>query len=410
MAKENRNTTGSKASKGSESENKKKMSPQEFLQKLEELVNKGMASDMKLDIGEINNFFAGTELNADSVEQIYSYLENKGIEINENISDDINIDIENIDNIDSITDDDSLLLDDDDEFDKDSEEDIDLSAIDLLEGVGTEDPVRMYLKEIGTVPLLTANEELELAKRKQDGDEYAKQRLIEANLRLVVSIAKRYTGRGMSFLDLVQEGNLGLIKGVEKFDYTKGFKLSTYATWWIRQSVTRALADQARTIRVPVHMVETINKMSKMQRKLTLELGYEPSVTELANALDMTEEKVMEIMQIAREPASLETPIGEEDDSNLGDFVADANVLTPEGNVESVMLREHIDTLLGDLKERERQVIVLRFGLEDGHPRTLEEVGKEFKVTRERIRQIEAKALRKLRNPVRSKRIRDFLA
>ena len=407
VAKENRNTTGNKASKGTDSANKKKMSPQEFLQKLEDLVNKGIASDMKLNIGEINDFFAGIELNSESIEQIYSYLENKGIEINENTSDDLNIDIDNIDNI---ADEDSLLLDDDDEFDKDSEEDIDLSAIDLLEGVGTEDPVRMYLKEIGTVPLLTANEELELAKRKQDGDEYAKQRLIEANLRLVVSIAKRYTGRGMSFLDLVQEGNLGLIKGVEKFDYTKGFKLSTYATWWIRQSVTRALADQARTIRVPVHMVETINKMSKMQRKLTLELGYEPSVTELANALDMTEEKVMEIMQIAREPASLETPIGEEDDSNLGDFVADSNVLTPEGNVESVMLREHIDTLLGDLKERERQVIVLRFGLEDGHPRTLEEVGREFKVTRERIRQIEAKALRKLRNPVRSKRIRDFLA
>lgn len=406
MAKENRNTTGNKASKSIETVSKKKMSPPEFLQKLEDLVNKGIALDMKLSIGEINDFFADTELNTESIEQIYSYLENKGIEINENSVDDMNIDIDNIDNI---TDEDSLLLDDD-EFDKDSEEDIDLSAIDLLEGVGTEDPVRMYLKEIGTVPLLTANEELELAKRKQDGDEYAKQRLIEANLRLVVSIAKRYTGRGMSFLDLVQEGNLGLIKGVEKFDYTKGFKLSTYATWWIRQSVTRALADQARTIRVPVHMVETINKMSKMQRKLTLELGYEPSVTELANELGMTEEKVMEIMQIAREPASLETPIGEEDDSNLGDFVADANVLTPEGNVESVMLREHIDILLGDLKERERQVIVLRFGLEDGHPRTLEEVGKEFKVTRERIRQIEAKALRKLRNPVRSKRIRDFLA
>ena len=406
MAKENRNTTGNKASKSIETVSKKKMSPPEFLQKLEDLVNKGIALDMKLSIGEINDFFADTELNTESIEQIYSYLENKGIEINEDSVDDMNIDIDNIDNI---TDEDSLLLDDD-EFDKDSEEDIDLSAIDLLEGVGTEDPVRMYLKEIGTVPLLTANEELELAKRKQDGDEYAKQRLIEANLRLVVSIAKRYTGRGMSFLDLVQEGNLGLIKGVEKFDYTKGFKLSTYATWWIRQSVTRALADQARTIRVPVHMVETINKMSKMQRKLTLELGYEPSVTELANELGMTEEKVMEIMQIAREPASLETPIGEEDDSNLGDFVADANVLTPEGNVESVMLREHIDTLLGDLKERERQVIVLRFGLEDGYPRTLEEVGKEFKVTRERIRQIEAKALRKLRNPVRSKRIRDFLA
>ena len=405
MAKENRNTTVNKESKDSEGVNKRKMSPQEFLQKLEELVNKGIASDMKLDIGEINDFFAGIELNTDSIEQIYSYLENKGIEINENTSEDVNIDM-----IEGINDESSLLVDDDDEFDKDSEEEIDLSAIDILEGVGTEDPVRMYLKEIGTVPLLTADEELELAKRKQDGDEYAKQRLIEANLRLVVSIAKRYTGRGMSFLDLVQEGNLGLIKGVEKFDYTKGFKLSTYATWWIRQSVTRALADQARTIRVPVHMVETINKMSKMQRKLTLELGYEPSVTELANALDMTEEKVMEIMQIAREPASLETPIGEEDDSNLGDFVADSNVLTPEGNVESVMLREHIDTLLGDLKERERQVIVLRFGLEDGHPRTLEEVGKEFKVTRERIRQIEAKALRKLRNPVRSKRIRDFLA
>jgi RNA polymerase primary sigma factor len=278
-----------------------------------------------------------------------------------------------------------------------------------LEGVGTEDPVRMYLKEIGTVPLLSAEEELRLAKRKSEGDQHAKDRLIEANLRLVVSIAKRYTGRGMSFLDLVQEGNLGLIKGVEKFNYDKGFKLSTYATWWIRQSVTRALADQARTIRVPVHMVETINRMSKMQRKLTLELGYEPSSAELANALDMSESKVLEIMQIAREPASLETPIGEEDDSNLGDFVADNNTVTPEANIESVMLREHIDQLLQDLKERERQVIVLRFGLEDGHPRTLEEVGKEFNVTRERIRQIEAKALRKLRNPVRSKKIKDFL-
>ena len=255
---------------------------------------------------------------------------------------------------------------------KDSD-DIELDAVDLLEGIGTEDPVRMYLKEIGTVPLLTTEEELTLAKRKAEGDEYAKERLIEANLRLVVSIAKRYTGRGMSFLDLVQEGNLGLIKGVEKFDYTKGYKLSTYATWWIRQSVTRALADQARTIRVPVHMVETINKMSKMQRKLTLELGYEPSVAELAEALDMTEDKVMEIMQIAREPASLETPIGEEDDSNLGDFVADSNAVTPEGNVESVMLREHIDILLDDLKDREKQVVILRFGLEDGHPRTLEE-------------------------------------
>ncbi len=371
-----------------------------FLEKLKKLVEVAKTKHNALDVAEINDFFRGDNLTPDQMEQIYSYLEERRVDVIPLIDD-------------SLMAEDPLLLDDDDFVGDDSflkeAEDIDLDAVDLLEGIGTEDPVRMYLKEIGTVPLLSADEELVLAKRKAEGDEHAKDRLIEANLRLVVSIAKRYTGRGMSFLDLVQEGNLGLIKGVEKFDYTKGYKLSTYATWWIRQSVTRALADQARTIRVPVHMVETINKMSKMQRKLTLELGYEPSVAELADALDMSEEKVMEIMQIAREPASLETPIGEEDDSNLGDFVADNNVVTPEGNVESVMLREHIDALLGDLKERERQVIVLRFGLEDGHPRTLEEVGKEFNVTRERIRQIEAKALRKLRNPVRSKRIRDFL-
>ena len=380
-------------------------SEQAFLSGLETLVEVASSKGSKIDYDEINDYFKEQELSPEAIEQIISYLETKGIEIVENMPEDIPGDI------DISIDDDLLSIDDDvEDFEKELEdEDIDLNAIDILEGVGTEDPVRMYLKEIGTVALLSGEEELELAKRKQDGDEYAKQKLIEANLRLVVSIAKRYTGRGMSFLDLVQEGNLGLIKGVEKFDYTKGFKLSTYATWWIRQSVTRALADQARTIRVPVHMVETINKMSKMQRKLTLELGYEPTVAELADALEMTEEKVMEIMQIAREPASLETPIGEEDDSNLGDFVADANVVSPEGNVESVMLREHIDSLLSELKERERQVILLRFGLEDGHPRTLEEVGKEFKVTRERIRQIEAKALRKLRNPVRSKRIRDFL-
>ncbi len=388
---------------------KKEIQAQELLEGVRQLVAQAKAKDSKLDVDEINDFFADYNLNPEEIEQIYAFLEASSVEVlngapEEEPPEDLNLKME------------EELLDSDDDDIVDMEEEpsaeeleIDLKAVDLLEGVGTEDPVRMYLKEIGTVPLLTAEQEMELAKRKQAGDERAKARLIEANLRLVVSIAKRYTGRGMSFLDLVQEGNLGLIKGVEKFDYKKGFKLSTYATWWIRQSVTRALADQARTIRVPVHMVETINKMSKMQRKLTLELGYEPSVGELANALGMTEEKVMEIMQIAREPASLETPIGEEDDSNLGDFVADSNVLTPEDNVESVMLREHIDALLGDLKERERQVIMLRFGLEDGHPRTLEEVGREFKVTRERIRQIEAKALRKLRNPVRSKRIRDFL-
>ena len=340
------------------------MEKENFLSKLRKLVELAKSKQNALDVTEINNFFMGDNLQTEQMEQIYNYLEQNNIDVIPEVIDD------------------SILKD---------------------------NPVRMYLKEIGTVPLLSAEEEIRLAKRKAEGDVSAKERLIEANLRLVVSIAKRYTGRGMSFLDLVQEGNLGLIKGVEKFDYTKGYKLSTYATWWIRQSVTRALADQARTIRVPVHMGETINKMSKMQRKLTLELGYEPSVAELSEALGMSEDKVMEIMQIAREPASLETPIGEEDDSNLGDFVADGNVVTPEGNVESVMLREHIDALLGDLKERERQVIILRFGLEDGHPRTLEEVGKAFNVTRERIRQIEAKALRKLRNPVRSKRIRDFL-
>ena len=369
-----------------------------FLDKLKKLVALGKSKQNALDATEINDFFAGDNLGPEQMDEIYNYLEHNNIDVVPVIDD-------------AMLADDSMLLDDlDDDYREDKDgEDIDLDAIDLLEGIGTEDPVRMYLKEIGTVPLLSADEELRLAKRKAEGDESAKERLIEANLRLVVSIAKRYTGRGMSFLDLVQEGNLGLIKGVEKFDYTKGYKLSTYATWWIRQSVTRALADQARTIRVPVHMVETINKMSKMQRKLTLELGYEPSVTELAEALDMSEDKVMEIMQIAREPASLETPIGEEDDSNLGDFVADSNAVTPEGNVEAVMLREHIDALLGDLKERERQVIVLRFGLEDGRSRTLEEVGKEFNVTRERIRQIEAKAQRKLRHPSRSKKLKDFL-
>ena len=352
-----------------------------------------------LDVTDINETFSGTDLSPSELEEVYTFLEAHNVDVLHAMTDEL-------------AQTESLILEDEDDFDPDDslgEENLSLDAVELLEGVGTEDPVRMYLKEIGTIPLLTPEEELDLAVKKAEGDEDAKNRLIEANLRLVVSIAKRYTGRGMSFLDLVQEGNLGLIKGVEKFDYTKGYKLSTYATWWIRQSVTRALADQARTIRVPVHMVETINKMSKMQRKLTLELGYEPSIAELAEHLDMSQERVMEIMQIAREPASLETPIGEEDDSNLGDFVADKTGVTPESNIENVMLREQIEELLNDLKDREKQVIIRRFGLEDGHPRTLEEVGREFDVTRERIRQIEAKALRKLRNPVRSRKIRDFL-
>lgn len=371
------------------------MDEAKLLESMKKLVELGNQKKGVLEITDIDNQFKGFDMTVEQMEAVYQYLEDNKIDVLSVMDENFN-------------DDSDLMLEPTDE-DFEEEENIDLEAIDLLEGIGTEDPVRMYLKEIGTVPLLSAEEEVRLAKRKSEGDQVAKERLIEANLRLVVSIAKRYTGRGMSFLDLVQEGNLGLIKGVEKFDYEKGYKLSTYATWWIRQSVTRALADQARTIRVPVHMVETINRMSKMQRKLTLELGYEPSTQELAAALDMSEEKVLEIMQIAREPASLETPIGEEDDSNLGDFVADINTVTPEQNIESVMLREHIDLLLQDLKDREKQVIVLRFGLEDGHPRTLEEVGKEFNVTRERIRQIEAKALRKLRNPVRSKKIKDFL-
>ena len=403
---------------------KPEISKEELVKKIEALCKQAEQNKNTISQADINDAFRDYAITDDQMDSIDRLIENRGFDIEpleeelDSFEDGDLPDLDDDDVVDDVVGEDGVDVEgvaSDDEGPSEAEykqveaENVDLDAVDLLEGIGTEDPVRMYLKEIGTVPLLSVEEEYRLAVRKSQGDEVAKQRLIEANLRLVVSIAKRYTGRGMSFLDLVQEGNLGLIKGVEKFDPEKGFKLSTYATWWIRQSVTRALADQARTIRVPVHMVETINKMSKMQRKLTLELGYEPSIKELADHLDMSEEKVQEIMQIAREPASLETPIGEEDDSNLGDFVADSNVVSPEGNVESVMLREHIDTLLGDLKERERQVIVLRFGLEDGHPRTLEEVGKEFNVTRERIRQIEEKALRKLRNPVRSKRIRDFL-
>ena len=375
------------------------MEKEQFNVCMDRLLEVAAAKNNVLDVNDINEAFADTYLAPSELDEIYNQLENKKIDVLRVMTDDMNLDSMSMDE-------DDFVPSDDDESDS---IDLDLDSSDLLSGIGTEDPVRMYLKEIGTVPLLTAEEELDLAIRKSQGDTVAKDRLIEANLRLVVSIAKRYTGRGMSFLDLVQEGNLGLMKGVEKFDHTKGYKLSTYATWWIRQSVTRALADQARTIRVPVHMVETINKMSKMQRKLTLELGYEPTIAELAEALEMSQERVMEIMQIAREPASLETPIGEEDDSNLGDFVADFKGVTPEENIDAVMLREQIDELLNDLKDREKQVIIRRFGLEDGHPRTLEEVGREFDVTRERIRQIESKAIRKLRNPVRSRKIKEFL-
>ncbi len=304
------------------------------------------------------------------------------------------------------------IIDEDEEEAEEAEGKEDGADIDLSvpEGVALDDPVRMYLKEIGRVPLLTAEEEVELAKRMEMGDREAKQRLIESNLRLVVSIAKRYVGRGMAFLDLIQEGNMGLIKAVEKFDYRKGYKLSTYATWWIRQAITRAIADQARTIRIPVHMVETINKLVRTSRELVQELGREPTAEEIAEKMGITPEKVREIQKIAQEPVSLETPIGEEEDSHLGDFIEDVDALAPDEAASYLLLREQIEEVLSGLNDREQRVLRLRFGLDDGRPRTLEEVGREFGVTRERIRQIEAKALRKLRNPQRSKKLKDYLA
>ncbi len=297
------------------------------------------------------------------------------------------------------------------EIEPDEVEEIDMEKLDLSvpDGISLEDPVRMYLKEIGKVPLLSNEEEMNLAKRMAQGEEEAKRRLAEANLRLVVSIAKRYVGRGMTFLDLIQEGNLGLIKAVEKFDYQKGFKFSTYATWWIRQAITRAIADQARTIRIPVHMVETINKLIRTSRRLLQELGREPSAEEIAAEMELPVERVREIMKIALEPVSLETPIGEEDESHLGDFIRDDNVLVPADVAAQNSLREQLEEMLNSLTNREREVLRLRFGLKDGHPRTLEEVGKEFDVTRERIRQIEAKALRKLKHPSRIKKLKDYL-
>ena len=375
-----------------------------LIKKLEKLVAHAKSKHNTVDAGEINDFFVGDNLTPEQMDQIYSYLENRNIDV-------VPVLDEAMLNADPALDDIDLDLDlDDDSFMKDAEdEDIDLDAVDLLEGIGTEDPVRMYLKEIGTVPLLTADEELELAQRKADGDEAAKERLIEANLRLVVSIAKRYTGRGMSFLDLVQEGNLGLIKGVEKFDYTKGFKFSTYATWWIRQAITRAIADQARTIRIPVHMVETINKVKKANSQLLHQNGREATPDEIAEYLEMPVDKVREILRVAQEPVSLETPIGEEEDSHLGDFIPDDDALAPADAASMSLLKEQLADVLKTLTPREAKVLSLRFGLDDGNPKTLEEVGKVFNVTRERIRQIEAKALRKLRHPSRSKKLKDFL-
>lgn len=342
-----------------------------------------------LDYKEIMDYFQDTDFEADKMEKVFEFLEGCNIDVKMNDDDG---DVE-----------DDIILSD--------EDDIDIEKIDLSvpDGIGLEDPVRMYLKEIGKVPLLSAEEEIEYAQRMEEGDEEAKKRLAEANLRLVVSIAKRYVGRGMQFLDLIQEGNLGLIKAVEKFDYRKGYKFSTYATWWIRQAITRAIADQARTIRIPVHMIETINKLVRVQRQLLQELGREPSPEEIAETMDIPVERVREIQKISQEPVSLETPIGEEEDSHLGDFIQDDNVPVPAEAAASTLLKEQLVEVLGTLTDREQKVLRLRFGMDDGRARTLEEVGKEFNVTRERIRQIEAKALRKLRHPSRSRKLKDYL-
>ena len=364
---------------------------EKFQAKLKELLALAKKKKNVLEYQEISDFFQDMELNAEQFEKILDFLETS------------NIDVLRITDNDDDTVDDEILLDDEEEVEV---EKIDLSVPD---GVSIEDPVRMYLKEIGKVPLLSAEEEIELAKRMELGDQEAKKRLAEANLRLVVSIAKRYVGRGMLFLDLIQEGNLGLIKAVEKFDYRKGYKFSTYATWWIRQAITRAIADQARTIRIPVHMVETINKLIRVSRQLLQELGREATPEEIAKEMDMPVERVREILKISQEPVSLETPIGEEEDSHLGDFIQDDNVPVPADAAAFTLLKEQLEEVLGTLTEREQKVLTLRFGLEDGRARTLEEVGKEFNVTRERIRQIEAKALRKLRHPSRSRKLKDYL-
>ena len=373
-----------------------------FAEKLTELLLKAKERKNVLNYQEIADAFQGMPYSAEDAEKTLDFLEANGVDVlrmEENPHDD-----------------EVLMMSDDDEVGVEEEDDadIDVENIDLSipEGVSIEDPVRMYLKEIGKVPLLTADDEIELSKQMEMGGEIGKkaqQRLAEANLRLVVSIAKRHVGRGMLFLDLIQEGNLGLIKAVEKYDYRKGFKFSTYATWWIRQAITRAIADQARTIRIPVHMVETINKLIRVSRQLLQELGREPTPEEIAKEMNMSVERVREILKISQEPVSLETPIGEEEDSHLGDFIQDDNVPVPADAAAFTLLKEQLVEVLGTLTEREQKVLRLRFGLDDGRARTLEEVGKEFNVTRERIRQIEAKALRKLRHPSRSRKLKDYL-
>jgi len=361
-----------------------------FEEKVKELVSMAKKKKSILEYQEVSDFFDGMTLEEDQMERVLDTLERN------------NVDVLRMTDAEDDLDPEEIIL---------TGEDVDMENLDISipDGISIEDPVRMYLKEIGKVPLLSAEEEIELAKKMELGDQDAKKRLAEANLRLVVSIAKRYVGRGMLFLDLIQEGNLGLIKAVEKFDYRKGYKFSTYATWWIRQAITRAIADQARTIRIPVHMVETINKLIRVSRQLLQELGREPSPEEIAEEMNMPVDRVREILKISQEPVSLETPIGEEEDSHLGDFIQDDNVPVPADAAAFTLLKEQLVEVLGTLTEREQKVLRLRFGLDDGRARTLEEVGTEFNVTRERIRQIEAKALRKLRHPSRSRKLKDYL-
>ena len=367
-------------------------SSEDIKKKIDELIERGKGKKNVLDYQEIVDTFQDTKVDDDQMEVFIGILEKSNIDV-------LRVQEDEAPESDLVS------------IEGENPEETDLENIDLSipDSVNIEDPVRMYLKEIGKVPLLSADEEKELAIRMEEGDEEAKKRLAEANLRLVVSIAKRYVGRGMLFLDLIQEGNLGLSKAVEKFDYRKGFKFSTYATWWIRQAITRAIADQARTIRIPVHMVETINKLVRVSRQLLQELGREPTPEEIAEKMDIPVERVREIIKISQEPVSLETPIGEEEDSHLGDFIQDDNVPVPAEAAAFTLLKEQLDEVLGTLTEREQKVLRLRFGLKDGRARTLEEVGKEFNVTRERIRQIEAKALRKLRHPSRSRKLKDYL-